>query len=249
MVDYDKYLKPPFPLTIDKPIPFGTKSSDFILVQELLCLAGMYTLPDGKFGPATLAALQRHYGALPSNSLTPSMYDDLVWSFAHLQDGAEEVNNMMYHIARDFLFWARAHLSKNPHEVGGQNMGPWVRLYTRGHQGVSYPWCMAFVSYIMYQTCYARGKEPKLFYSLGCEGTYNEAHKKGLTIDEPKEGCIFLLRDSNGHHMHAGIVEKVPNASAVITIEGNTNDGGSREGYKVCRRSRTINGMDFVWPW
>ncbi|EKT4520794.1 CHAP domain-containing protein, partial [Flavobacterium psychrophilum] len=38
---------------------------------------------------------------------------------------------------------------------------------------------------------------------------------------------------------HTGIVEKVIEKT-IYTIEGNTNDDGSREGYKVCRRKRNI---------
>ncbi|MGH8565940.1 MAG: hypothetical protein ACREXW_18380 [Gammaproteobacteria bacterium] len=30
------------------------------------------------------------------------------------------------------------------------------------------------------------------------------------------------------------------------TIEGNTNDDGSREGYEVCARTRDYNEMDFI---
>jgi hypothetical protein len=30
------------------------------------------------------------------------------------------------------------------------------------------------------------------------------------------------------------------------TIEGNTNDDGSREGYEVCRRFRSYQKTDFI---
>jgi hypothetical protein len=38
---------------------------------------------------------------------------------------------------------------------------------------------------------------------------------------------------------HTGIVERVV-GTKIHTIEGNTNDEGSREGYEVCRRKREI---------
>jgi hypothetical protein len=41
---------------------------------------------------------------------------------------------------------------------------------------------------------------------------------------------------------HTGFVERIDGLS-IHTIEGNTNDTGSREGYEVCRRIRKINTM------
>ena len=38
---------------------------------------------------------------------------------------------------------------------------------------------------------------------------------------------------------HTGFVEKVE-GNVIHTIEGNTNDTGSREGYEVCRRTRKV---------
>ena len=31
-----------------------------------------------------------------------------------------------------------------------------------------------------------------------------------------------------------------------LSIEGNTNDGGSREGHEVCRRIRSFKDKDFI---
>ena len=36
---------------------------------------------------------------------------------------------------------------------------------------------------------------------------------------------------------HTGIIESIKE-DILYTIEGNTNDTGSREGYEVCRRTR-----------
>lgn len=45
--------------------------------------------------------------------------------------------------------------------------------------------------------------------------------------------------DFNNGTGHAGFVEKVT-GTTVYTIEGNTNDSGGREGYKVARRKRDV---------
>jgi len=53
-----------------------------------------------------------------------------------------------------------------------------------------------------------------------------------------KPGDIFIMQFKHGTG-HTGFVVKVENG-IVHTIEGNTNDDGSREGYEVAQRKRTI---------
>jgi hypothetical protein len=48
-------------------------------------------------------------------------------------------------------------------------------------------------------------------------------------------GQIFVLSTGGGHG-HMGLVEEV-HGGKLTTIEGNTNDGGSREGIGVFRRT------------
>ena len=58
-----------------------------------------------------------------------------------------------------------------------------------------------------------------------------------------KPGMIFHI-DTGGRTGHAGIVAEVMGES-LVTIEGNTNDDGSREGIGVfLRRSRKIRQID-----
>lgn len=54
----------------------------------------------------------------------------------------------------------------------------------------------------------------------------------------PEAGDIFIIGYDKGLG-HAGFVERV-DGEIIHTIEGNTNDTGSREGYEVCRRERKI---------
>ena len=49
-------------------------------------------------------------------------------------------------------------------------------------------------------------------------------------------GMVFFI-DTGGSRGHVGLVAANVNG-ALETIEGNTNDGGSREGIGVFRRSR-----------
>jgi hypothetical protein len=54
---------------------------------------------------------------------------------------------------------------------------------------------------------------------------------------------VFVLSTGGGHG-HGGFIESVQGV-VLTTIEGNTNDGGSREGVGVFRRNgRRINGIN-----
>ena len=46
-----------------------------------------------------------------------------------------------------------------------------------------------------------------------------------------------MIMDFGGGLGHTGIIEAIIDGQ-LHTIEGNTNDTGSREGYEVCRRIR-----------
>ncbi len=117
------------------------------------------------------------------------------------------------------------------------NRGPQVKQYL-AIVGLNegYAWCAGFVCW-----CVDKVEKKKMNYSAGVLALHN--HNQTIQVKEPKSGDIFIMRFANGLG-HTGIITKVT-ASHVHTIEGNTNDGGSREGDGVYRRVRdrkTIHG-------
>lgn len=60
-----------------------------------------------------------------------------------------------------------------------------------------------------------------------------------LKSSSPRVGDIFIMDFGRGLG-HTGFVENIE-GDTIHTIEGNTNDTGSREGYEVCRRYRKIS--------
>ncbi|MDX6182595.1 CHAP domain-containing protein [Flavobacterium sp. Fl-77] len=120
------------------------------------------------------------------------------------------------------------------------NSGPEVEIYlksvglTRG-----YSWCMAFVFWCT-QNAALQTKFKNPLKKTG--GVLDQYNSRPLLIQKvPQVGDIFILDLGKGLG-HTGIVEKVT-GNIIHTIEGNTNDTGSREGYKVCRRRREIKTM------
>jgi len=117
----------------------------------------------------------------------------------------------------------------------GSNWGAPVKDYLKS-VGINFPasWCMAFV-YWCYNNSLNEGEDNPLVKTGGVLAHWNKADDKYKT-QEPKVGDIFIMDFGKGLG-HTGIVEKV-DGNILHTIEANTNDDGSREGYKVCRRVR-----------
>jgi hypothetical protein len=100
------------------------------------------------------------------------------------------------------------------------------------------PWCMAFVHWCA--ACAAKALDiPNPIYKTGHVLTFAKKTKlrtltnKSSTV---QAGDIGFM-DFGGGKGHIFIVTKV-HTGMVETIEGNSNDEGSREGYEVCERKR-----------
>lgn len=117
------------------------------------------------------------------------------------------------------------------------NAGPEVEIYLKS-VGLTkgYSWCMAFI-YWCAQNAALQTKFKNPLKKTG--GVLDQYNSSPLLVQKvPEIGDIFILDLGKGLG-HTGIVEKVA-GNIIHTIEGNTNDTGSREGYKVCRRKREI---------
>ncbi|MCC9066376.1 CHAP domain-containing protein [Flavobacterium piscisymbiosum] len=120
------------------------------------------------------------------------------------------------------------------------NSGPEVEIYLRS-VGLSkgYAWCMAFVYWCTQNAALQINAKNPLKKTAGVLDQYNS--RPLLVKKIPQAGDIFILDLKNGLG-HTGFVEKVV-GTMIYTIEGNTNDTGGREGYKVARRKRDIKSI------
>jgi hypothetical protein len=147
--------------------------------------------------------------------------------------------------------YARAHLAEHPMEIGGQNCGPWVRLYMEGNQGSQWAWCAGFVKFLLKQTGETVEAGMPIAGSFSCDSLAAQGERIGHFVSETDissgrvkiqdliPGSIFLVRRTPEDWTHTGIVTQF-NEDSFDTIEGNTNDDGHREGYEVCARMRGI---------
>ncbi|HSI73035.1 MAG TPA: CHAP domain-containing protein [Fimbriimonas sp.] len=118
-------------------------------------------------------------------------------------------------------------------ETGGSNTGPEVDEYLRSVRlSPGNPWCAAFVYWCFKQ---AMGDENPYIRTGGCATTAAWAREHDILRHEPQAGDTFLLYGTvQGvfRACHTGFVTKV-NGNTYHTIEGNTNEQGSREGTMV----------------
>ena len=215
---------------------------DVKTTQEWLCLHGFYTKVDGQMGPATKAAIklfQGKNGLAQTGSVDQNTENALVLPLQRAKAALPPEMSEVKGEPADVLHIARQHLREHPREVGGQNRGPWVRHYMDGNEGDAWAWCAGFATTVLRQAGSPIGK----FYS--CDLLMKDAAARGKLSDKPMVGGLFLVMKSPTDAVHVGIVTSI-SPGVIQTIEGNTNDEGSREGYEVCARTRSFKGMRFI---
>jgi len=130
------------------------------------------------------------------------------------------------------------------------NRGPEVDEYLRraglNPVGQHYSWCMAFVYWCFDEAAKSLNRKNPLIKTAGCMNHWNGVKcpkiKMADAVNNPglvKPGQIFIIDHGHGSG-HTGIVESV-NGGLINTIEGNTNNDGSANGYGVLRLTRKIN--------
>lgn len=125
----------------------------------------------------------------------------------------------------------------------GSNWGEPVKSYLSS-VGISFaaPWCMAFVYWCYQQASKSLATRNTAIKTGSVINAWNKAGQHIKTSD-PLIGSVFIMDFGKGKG-HTGLVENF-DKDFIYTIEGNTNDAGSREGIKVCRKKRprsTIKG-------
>jgi hypothetical protein len=125
-------------------------------------------------------------------------------------------------------------------EVSGRNDGPRVAAYlhyVNVEEGSA--WCAAFVSWVFGQAGYAAPRtawSPALFPLSKRTRQVSPAVVFGIYFSQLKRIA------------HCGLVER-QEGDWLITIEGNTNMEGSREGDGVYRKRRPLKAIKYFADW
>ncbi len=244
-----------------KTVEKGRRGNKVKQIQEWLNFHHCRTTIDTDFGPATQACVTDYQKQ--SNLPVTGKVDEQTWrSLIKPMTGAllapTEISNMS--ASEAVLFVANQHVNPNPVEIGGANCGPWVRLYCEGNDGSPWAWCAGFVTLIMHQAYFYRDQKAPIKGSVSCDSLASQAKKAGLFVTESDitservnwnelGACgVFLRRRTSTDWTHTGFSHSgIGDVRELVfsTIEGNTNDEGSREGFEACRRKRSVKKGDY----
>jgi hypothetical protein len=204
---------------------------------------------DGDFGPQTdqiIRVFQQKFNLVADGVVGSATFHKLVEpmikAFTRI-----DIQNYRDRI----VAYAVQHLNNQPKELYNTNQGPWVRAYMDGNEGRDWAWCMGFVQTVLDQAFTGTTQTFTIVmphtYSCDVVGFFGREKRKLIDheslLNNPsviEKGDVFLVRRSPMDWTHTGIVMRV-DGKMVHTIEGNTNDEGSREGFEVCQRIRNLD--------
>jgi peptidoglycan hydrolase-like protein with peptidoglycan-binding domain len=228
-----------------------------VLIQRRINQVGCGPVAeDGDFGPQTQEAVELFQTRAADHFGLPLAVDGsvgpLTWASLFAVPEVPTVQTAPAPLLAATLKFAATQIGVMEQPLGS-NRGPEVDEYLRS-VGIdpttgSFPWCAAFVYFCFRQAAIAQGVANPVIQTGGVLDHWNRAGAAGIRrlgtdecIANPSlvtPGLIFIIINKNGSG-HTGLVEAVT-GTYLTTIEGNTNDNGSREGVGVFRRQkRTI---------
>lgn len=133
-------------------------------------------------------------------------------------------------------------------EEGGNNRGKRVEMYLKGvGLGPGNPWCAAFVSYCLLDAGYPFGPTTGRAAVRNWKAWADKHGKSLYNAMLANRGDLggWLNPNKTGHIFFIAEVKKTLGIWWVRTIEGNSNEDGSREGDRVVRKWRRVTSKMF----
>lgn len=239
-------------------IKVGERNSGYARkVQEWLCLHKYHTPNyrvsieiDDWYGKATASAVktfQKIHGLEVTGEVdnqtwialtSPMMRAFRVISF-------KEDDSIQYRL----VSYMEQFVNEHPTELGN-NKGPWVRAFMKGKEGDWAAWCNGVVSTALDHAAHSLGEDMEkwLPWSWSTVQSKKNAEQlrysseyispKNLKEEDIAIGDLFLVMKGSTPR-HIGVVSNIEDG-VYFTLEGNTNNEGSREGYELCERRRNL---------
>ena len=141
-----------------------------------------------------------------------------------------------------------------PYNNSGTRVNEYQKIGSCGVITTGAPWCQFFMNWLIIETAKKLGKTYKWTCSGYTPDNVNLGVKKGIGKKNAEKkdihigafGYIYSPSRKNARHVFLIVGMEGNN---VITIEGNTNGGGSPEGYGVFVRRRPISSVWGVVNW
>ncbi len=244
-------------------IIMGEKDKQIVTaVQQRLNKIGCGPLKeDGDFGLKTQAAVKLFQGRFPDHNGNPLIVDGKIgaisWSVLFGKSSVGETTKAATPYMKGVIDFATSQIGQLEKPLGS-NRGPMVDKYLKAvglnPASGSYAWCVAFTHYCYMAAANAMGRtNPHIMTAGVLDHWAKAATKAGVVritsqkaIADPtlvQPGSLFIM-DFGGGLGHSGLVTAV-SGGFLTTIEGNTNDDGSRNGIGVFKRTtRKINSIN-----
>jgi lysozyme family protein len=216
---------------------------------------------DGDYGRLTEAAVRMFQARSEDHTGEPLDIDGKVGPLTWEQlFGGESLPRMKEPLSETPLLKKVIDVARS--EIGvtedppGSNRGTKVEAYLASvGLGGGHPWCAAFVYWCFEQAAKELGIDNPCIKTAGVLDHWSSARKQGIRCithiqasHDPlmvQPGMIFVIDTGDpGGAGHTGLVERV-DGGKLVTIEGNTNNKGGREGIGVFRRNkRKVAGIN-----
>lgn len=137
-------------------------------------------------------------------------------------------------------------------EATGKNDGKQVEIYlAQANANKGNPWCAAFLAWCFKQ---AKIETVNSAYSPSWFPKNKTIYTRGLDRLNlkftPKQGDVFGIYFQNLKRIaHVGFIDNWNQQGYIITVEGNTNEAGSREGDGVYKKRRLKRQIYKVANW
>lgn len=123
--------------------------------------------------------------------------------------------------------------------------------------GPGYPWCAAYLSFVGWQALsddLGKTSMWPLTVTAGVASMHKDAKAKGVVAgpNEGVRGDIYIVWYGNlggGRFGHCGFILKKLGPNQYLEVSGNTSAAGSREGWAVNVKKRTLKPTDRVIKW
>jgi len=225
-------------------------------LQEWLNLHGCSTPIDAGFGPSTAEQLGRF--AIKNGRPDSAVLSEEIWTLltAPMRRALAPIDYNEMSLEQAVVKIARQHIAQSPTEVGGSNMGPWVRIYMDGREGEIRDWTAGFACFIVAQA--SRDLEIPMPFERRdtVAALVTDAQNSGRFVPQDQvptsivrrskiqPGSIFVVRNGDTSWTAAGIVAQI-NDETFDTFEGNTEVAGVA-GPNATKGNRNFANKDFV---
>ena len=170
----------------------------------------------------------------------------VTWNAILAQISTKDTPDINASIPQKMVSLAREEIGVS--EVDGSNCGPRVDEYKAAtwlDPDKGWPWCAAFICWLVREAIEEEDvsfKRPRTAGAWDFENWAKQQSGRGVDLRKPtnediKAGDIVVFSFS-----HIGLaVKDIDSSGYVVTIEGNTNGAGSREGGSVLEKKRHVS--------